>query len=356
MYYNIIKEEIKQKKRAIQFAFPSSARKHDINMYKELLDDLNQIKKPNSRIKNLNIYSTSKFLKQIYAETCETNNIKICKEFNSIESNFDYTDKPLEKVILNPNDLLTISHDFFKYYDANYLKLFNSVFTTKNNFIQFNKSNNDSELYGATYVFKNNKNFYIIINKTNTIVDLITFIHELLHAFLYLDFDFNVNFQYEEIPSMTSELFLIEYLKTKKIERELNINLNNVEVYLLSNLFNQIYELNFKNKYLTKIKDNHFSKQCINRVLKNINIFNEKTEVDSLSNYREFIDFFEDLSTNNTNYTVAQIIAYDLFLNNDKEKALKDIDMYLSFCKYYSELDTYKTNEKLKNYIKKLTK
>ncbi len=184
--------------------------------------------------------------------------IKLSKLYRSLSKYYkDYYSYPNYETNLKLYENIIIVRNFLKEYDYEINSFFEDMILSGHIYTFFGKKN-----YTDGYAVEGNKKIkpYIFINLTNSINDLLTFLHEIIHAYISqkridnLEKEINkININnFDETYSMFIELVLLDYLKNKDILR------NDVNLYERDFNNNMIEDLNIYYRYLKK--KNLFSK------------------------------------------------------------------------------------------------
>lgn len=222
----------------------------------------------------------------------------------------------LKKVSLNPKDILTLTHDFYKSLNPFFFGNFMQNFYRKNDHICFLPQNDKSNIDGQTLFIPHRNEAFIEIFRCYTLNDVLTTFHEYGHATSYtINYlnRFDMHYLYNEIITLFLELIGADFLETqfgqntattlKAINHNTMIELgkittNKIELIEAENILSNGYS---KNKDLKRIA----------REL--LNLDSAKTE-----------DLFNEENLEIVDYNIGYIIAIELYyiFLEDKDKAL----------------------------------
>ena len=313
-YYQKLKSEYKQKKKELD------AIKHDLELIKNI------DKEPQSNLFLQNYFYNRNFFNK---------NDYLWKHFQKLETLtniYSYFDPVLKKDKKSNDELLTISHDFYKeMFTKEYYKLFMSLYNNKQNIIKFAKRKNDSMFHGFTYPFITSNDVFIEVFKKDTIDDIFVLNHEFMHAIAFLMNNNVCNYGkslYDEIHTIFAELLTKDYI-------------NNDEA-ILANLLNYnsiVYHNQSVNSFINLICYEKTTKKIKNRyqLLK----YAELLSLD----YDLLKEFFITNAENNSLGYMYAVELYNIYIK-DKEKALYILKKIIQ-TNYSKEINHYKLLEKL---------
>lgn len=171
--------------------------------------------------KKINDFNRNDFYEnyKLFQENSNFINITSKNTYNFLNN---YNFMPINaKKTLTQKEIIDITTDFLNYYSKPILAAFKDL-SQKGKIIYYN----NLDEYGVTYSSKNN-NFepYVIINRENTLMDCVTLVHEITHAYYFYHRILLKNSEeiklcnsaIHEIPTYTSELFLYKWLFENRI-------------------------------------------------------------------------------------------------------------------------------------------
>lgn len=180
---------------------------------------------------------------------------------NFKNTDIDYILTPkLKSIKLSNGNILDLTHDFFKTLSKDLYNAFMIQFSKRKDHIRFDKKN--SNFHGITNYYMYDKDAYITICSENDITDLITAIHEYMHATSLI---VNPNhFLKEKCLFAEIDTMFIELLAEDFLNKVLQINdpiflkytthLNKINN---ANLLSGIYRLMEYEKQIGTFKNNH---------------------------------------------------------------------------------------------------
>lgn len=245
----------------------------------------------------------------------------------------------LTNTSLSKRDILDLTHDFYKSLNRFFFGNFMKSYARRYDHIKFN--NNNEDLYhGATTNILSQKESFIEINRENNLSDVITTIHEYMHAISALINPFHYisnKWIFTELDTSFMELIAADYLES--------IFKNNngpiLKAYTHMGMASDVADLvdTFK---LINYEDELKSNFSNNKQLKTA----AKIACDLTGEELEDMIFQED--TQPETYVISYIFAielYDLY-KQDKEKALSILRKIIEMNGYTLE-DYYKELKKL---------
>ncbi len=302
----------------------------DINSLNSLLSD--EMNKKDNTPKLLELYRWAKedyhefeFLKPAFVEF-----------YDVVSKNNGYDEVNFKKISLSKKDILSITHDFYKSLGHYFFSNFMRVFYRRKDHTRFNNSLEDYDYRGATFYVLSLKESFIEINRDFSALDILTSIHEYMHATSavinpgHMSDEKNI---YSEIDPLFIELIAYDYLEdlfndgTATKLRYLT-HLDRVEEsYDLQSLFKVMdYEKGLKKEFTTnkELKDAGMECNILDVELENILYY---PNVDS------------------EKYVTSYMFAVELYslYKEDKEKALNYLKQILLMKKmspeqYYSRI------------------
>lgn len=234
------------------------------------------------------------------------------QEFRSI------IDKPIEvpelkRCSLRKEDLLSITHDFYKSLNSFFFGNFMKSFYRRNDHIVF-RSYNNSDLSGETTTLPSLRECFIEIFRDGTSEDILTTIHEYMHATSVLINPYHLCQEkslYTEIDALFMELIASDYI---------------------ANLFKDnsatIFKAEKLNDYLSNSDDLAVMIDAITHEPKNGYQSNKELKRIAESEYdvlpEEIDAIIGEPELNSTIYLTSYMFALELYkmYQNDKEKAL----------------------------------
>jgi len=247
------------------------------------------------------------------------------KEFKKLTTYPVFQNNPTVNIInISNNDILELTHDFYKELNPFFYKNFMKNFKMQNNHLVFKKLDlSNPSIYGQTITLDSFDESFIEIYKNNTINDVITSIHEYSHAT-----SARINYHHLlypkllfcELDSEFMELLACDYLfKTLNNTDLLKIKINKYDDYRKKahKIVNHIKLINAE-KYLKYGYHNE-------TVLKNIS--NNKCHIKT--NDLKNMLYSPDISS--INYLISFIFALELYYlyKEDKEKALYNLEQII---------------------------
>ena len=268
---------------------------------------------------------------------------------NIVEKKDNENDKRISKFFLRNKIYL----DNIKVENSLYYEEFLSTFLKENNYNSyqlefFNQRVNAKLLFETVYEFfkqlddelfinfislfiNKDKNIKIKMNRSKTIEDIFTLVHEYGHALnmkknpkLYNN---EARTHFEEIESIFLELILCDYLVNNGFNKD---DINEVKKIIIENLINEAKDLYFKYNifiHVEQIKniDNHFFKL----LYQNKNITKDELR-------KVYSSSYEDV----TKYVISSLYALELYdkYQINKEKTIEDYKNIISL-DLYTHLD-----------------
>jgi len=239
----------------------------------------------------------------------------------------------IDQTDLTPDDLISITHDFYKQLDSYFYNAFNNIFKTKNDHIIFrNGLTGDINCKGDTLSLSSCKESFITINRNFTIDDILTTIHECEHAtsnFINPEHHFYPKWLFVETNTLFMELIAIDYINNLLKDDHIKVLKINLFLAQAKNAVNIINCLNLmKNEKITQEYQND-AELVLAGTSYNISAEN----INSL--FTEDNDALQD-------YLTSFMFALELYYmyKEDKEKALYYLKkLILLNCK--SQLEYY---------------
>ena len=262
----------------------------------------------------------------------------------------------LNNVSLSKEDILELSHDFFKTLDHYFFSNFARNYARKLDHIIFH-NNTQSFFHGSTISILALKEAFIEVNRDNTLMDIITTIHEYMHAtsaIINPCHFFDNKYIFSELDTAFIELLAADYIdKTFKNDNGSIIKgFNHIEIA------SEAADLTDTFKLIGYEKDSH-TEISTNKQLKTMAMLACDLEGGELETLLYTPD--TDPETYVTSYIFA-IELYDLY-KQDKEKALyllrKIIELNcLTLEDYYKEIknNNLYPNDHMASYHKDLQK
>lgn len=182
----------------------------DIKNIQLYLDDEQQEER--GQIKLLDGYNVSKSILQEIPFTWFD-----IKEFCEVTEEPLVYIPPLKQTSLTKNDLLSITHDFYKSLNKHYFGLFMKHFYRRNDHIVFKNLRDENPYRGLTLSIATTHESFIEIRRDFTIEDIITTIHEYMHAVStsinhkHLYYPKNL---FSEIDTIFMEIIAAEFLES----------------------------------------------------------------------------------------------------------------------------------------------
>lgn len=261
-------------------------------------------------------------------------------EFNRITQNAIPHLSNLKTNSLSKDDILCLTHDFFKSLNKYFFDIFLKSYKNRKNHFSFYKSLENITYKGLSLCVLSMQENYIEISRDNTIEDVLTTIHEYTHVCgslinpMHMLFPKNI---FGEIDPLFMELISNDFLykqlkddnlKTHKVNNHFSYSNHAEEIIKKTKLIE--LERNLKNGFQT------------NKELKDI--ANTKLNIHPLI----LEDIIRDSNSTSDYYLISYLFAiefYELYLK-DKEKALFYLRKFILLeCK--SELEYYESIKKL---------
>ena len=254
-------------------------------------------------------------------------------EFNQIANDLIVA-PPLTNMSLSKKDMLDLTHDFYKNLNRFFFGNFMKNYARRYDHITFNNTN-DKVYKGATTFILSLKESFIEVNRDFTLMDVITIIHEYMHAtsaIINPYHCFDNNWIFSELDTSFIELVAIDYLE--------GIFKNNNGIILKA--FNHMERVSdvmdltdtFK---IMSYEDSLSTSFANNKQLKTA----ARLACDLTGEELEDIFFTDD--TQPETYVIGYLFGvelYDLYLS-DKEKALNTLRKIIEM-KYDTIEDYYK--------------
>lgn len=124
---------------------------------------------------------------------------------------------PAVKNIDIPNSaIFQLTHDFYKQLDNEYFNIFLSFYNDKDSNVLIQPLNKNHSVKGTNYYIETFNENFCVINKTSTVDDVLTSIHEFAHGTSALLNPYHTatnKFIYGEVDSIFMELVATDYLK-----------------------------------------------------------------------------------------------------------------------------------------------
>ncbi len=240
------------------------------------------------------------------------------KDFDNNTNDIIY-DFTIKNCSLSKKDLLELTHDFYKNaLDKNMYGIFMKNFYRRRDHVLFQQNDDINLPAGETINIKSTKESFLTINRNQTYEDLITTVHEYMHAnsAIINPYHFSINKElYIEVDTLFMELIAFDYFENIFKDNKMNIlKINNHINYIINNLYvtNRIKLFEFEKEYgaYKKNKD-------LRKALHTMGIDDE--DLDTL------------LSHSHEYYVVGYIFALELYnmYIEDKEKALHALRKFL---------------------------
>ena len=236
------------------------------------------------------------------------------KTFTDITTPIDTI--PLKRVSLTDNDILLITHDFYKSIDPFFFSHFMMNYRQRHDHFKFKKYHGFGKIYGEIFTLPSIEGSFIKVYRNNTQEDALTTIHEYAHAISVLinnNHSDEEKILYSEVDSLFFEMiasdFLDEYLNTSSAPiYKADLHSENIG---MSSSLKSIFELILAEENIDGGFHNHFS--LIKNALGNCNL--KLGELFKLLTFPE-IDAIV--------YVTSYLIALELYTlyQVDKEKAL----------------------------------
>lgn len=300
----------------------------------KLISDLKHLK---TYLENRN-YDLSKLgmLDKYYYATNQIDDVDfLWDELQDFDRNHrdDIETVPLQHCSLSKEDLITLTHDFFRnnfdsYFYGNFIK----NFYRRRDHIAFNHDDKPG-VKGELFSLKSTKESFIRVYRDFTYNDLLTIIHEYMHAtsFSINDDHFHKDKDYySEIDPILAELLACDYFEKQFGDHKIDaVKLFINDYYCQHAKFNaKLIDLYKKEKANGKFRDNKALRQAateagITNLDKELNSLNIKAAI----NYMFAIEFYS-------------------MYKQDKERALNSLKKFiLASCEH--EIDYYKELKKL---------
>jgi hypothetical protein len=136
-------------------------------------------------------------------------------EFSEITESFRFA-KELKRSSLSKKDIMDLTHDFYKELGSFFFGNFLKAFRQRRDHIKFENGKVFGVNFGTSYNILTTKESFIRINRDHTVNDLITTIHEYMHAtsmrinqeHLMVD-----NYLFSEVDTLFSEILAHDFIK-----------------------------------------------------------------------------------------------------------------------------------------------
>lgn len=220
----------------------------------------------------------------------------------------------LKKCNLSADDLLMITHDFFKSQNEFFFQHFLKNFRIRNDHIVFN--NNRSSIKGQTILLAGIQESYIEIQRDYTLEDILTVIHEYAHATSIIINPYNTDtnkYLYNEIETLFMELIAADYVEK-----------------MFKNNFSTIYSSENLNAYLYDAADIFAIINIINGEPKNRKGYSTNKELKLIAHEKydytskEINNILNNFDFQSPVYLTSYLFAIELYetYQKDKDKAL----------------------------------
>ncbi len=200
--------------------------KETIKIIIQYIKDLEEVIKPKRKIvlpERIKYLDKQKLLSQITYEEYDSipyfiKEIILKATYCLKDLQDTYQGIELPKVNISPKGLVELCHDFYEWLpNKNYIKEVDHYLNPKNNLIQFIPKTSDPLMGETTFFYYPTYQPYFLIERENTINDLITLNHEIAHGiFKKLDTTKDTNgnhFYLMELEGSFFDFLTIEYLK-----------------------------------------------------------------------------------------------------------------------------------------------
>lgn len=277
------------------------------------------------------------------------------KEAEEISSNLIELDIEEKNHTLSKEDLVELTYDFFKNaLDRRLYGNFMKNFYRKNDHLRFLRNDFVSGIGGTTYPLSFLGENYITIKRSYTITDLLTLIHEYMHATtvtLNPNHSIENKTQFGEIDAIFSEMLAYDYFK--KYLPEYKLDLGKYYAYLD---FNEYATIVSKVISLIEYEKNNYE-------IKNNKILKTFSREIGIPDY-EINDIFMD-AQNSDLYALGYIYALEFYkmYETDKDKALCILEKFIMYDgkspkDYYKFLNGYNIipNEHMREYHKDINR
>ena len=235
-------------------------------------------------------------------------------EFYEETINTQLPDLEIKKCSLSKDDLLTLTHDFYKSLNRYFFGNFMKNFRVRRNHIKFvNEIENDAE--GFTTPIRTTKEAYIKICRLNTIEDYMSVVHEYGHAITLQINPYHLAYDkryFIETTSIFMELLASDYYQSQTNNNDASINKinNHIEFIDDAKKIKMILSLMEEEKNLEqKFSSTKEMRKHLNRNLFTDDCFNKS---------------FNSASNPDEEFLSSYIIAIELYMlyKEDKDKAL----------------------------------
>ena len=245
----------------------------------------------------------------------------------------------LKQRSLSNDSLFDIANEFFKYLGHPFYGYFQKIFRQRKNHIIFSKFNQSNYTYGQIIYLKAHKEAFLEIQRINTLVDIVSLIHELGHVIsAYMNSHF-IEMQYCEVDTKFLELLFLDYYYNKTLDIE--------AIYIKASILNsaiisskQVYNLdklhtyeknnypftNNKNLKMNAQKICNLEKEELETILKEYNSEMIRSTIGQIYGIELYYNSLEDL--NNSLYKLRKIINYKAKNNEDLQNYFKKLYIY----------------------------
>ncbi len=241
-------------------------------------------------------------------------------DFNDLANGiFVYPNEHLQRINFTKNDLITLTHDFYKSLGGNIYKTFRKNFQNIDNHLSFQKYKEKYDSRAFTIPVSYLDEYFVKIYQSKNITDLASMVHEYGHVVaISTNYKYNIDNYFSEIIPLFMELLVLDYYYNLTKDKT---------VYLYAiGCFNKKVDQGYSLTDLINIMQNEKEK------FKNsYELWNMTQKLDISED--DFNLSMEDINGDAYIYLPAYMITIELYKSyqNDPEKTLDIIDKMLKF-------------------------